>query len=159
NTYDMRYDETRTVWRVLYVHDGPARGVVFAGSNHGVTRIDGAGYRDHIHAACLNSQGIYMMGNWRGLVLDADANLWLAGAYMVGRFRWVADPLRWLDGDGNTFINAFRPIYPNQPCDRTLTESHLGAAVTSDGRVWFASSGHGLAMWDPTTGVAVLGTA
>jgi ligand-binding sensor domain-containing protein len=152
NSYDMRYDETKTIWRLVYVHDGPASGVVFAGSNHGVDRIDGDLYRDHIHAMCADSTGTFMMGNWRGLALDADANLWIAGAFEFALWGWVADPMHWLDGDSppNHFVDGIvvRAIYPGQPCNRALAENHYGAAVTADGRVWLAARGHGLAVWD-----------
>jgi ligand-binding sensor domain-containing protein len=39
-------------------------------------------------------------------------------------------------------------------------ENHYGVAVTPDGRVWFATYGHGLAVWDPPqrTYARVLGT-
>jgi hypothetical protein len=150
NTYDMRYDETKTIWRLLFVHAGPARGVVFAGGNHGVTRIDGDGYRDHIHAQCESSTGVGMQGNWRGLALDADGDLLVAGAFMFGLWTWVPDPLDWLD-DVNHFKDgiAYRALLSGVPCDQDKREDHYGVAVSADGRFWFATLGHGLLAWDP----------
>src|SRR5206468_2826698 len=38
------------------------------------------------------------------------------------------------------------------PCDADKREDNYGTAVTADGRVWFASLGFGLAVWNPARG-------
>jgi len=154
NTYDFRYDETRTIWRILYSHAGPTRGVVFTGSNHGVSRVDGDTYRDHIHPTCADRTGTLNAGNWAGLGLDAQSNLWEAGAFMGGLWTWVPAATSWLDGDGNRFVGCpncvvSRIFLQGVTCDVGANQDNAsGLAVMPDGRVWITSSQHGIAVWD-----------
>ena len=165
NTGASQYDENRTVWRMLYVHAGPLRGTVFSGGQHGITRIDGDTYRDHVHAMCRDStNALVVSGNHAGLALDAQSNLWFGGAFVGALWQFQSDPMRWLENDGNNYVGApanpieRRVFLQNQPCDLSRMDSTMGIAVLPDGRAFFASQTHGIAVWTPGQLVATLMT-
>jgi hypothetical protein len=163
---------------------------LYAGTNHGVTMLLPDRYRlprpgewydlayvewmgDHLHARVCDgvpcptdSEGPQRMGDWAGLDVDADGNLWHAGRWTAGLITWVPDPGEWFARNGAAFALAFGDPYPmapnaegftNEPVFKVAREGdsvHLtGVAVCPDGRVWFSSSGpdngpgHTVAVW------------
>jgi ligand-binding sensor domain-containing protein len=161
NTYAPTYDETRTIWRILYAHSGPARGQVFVGSQHGIARLDGTGYRDHVHGMCRDSNDtLVVSGNHAGLALDANGDLWFGGAFLGALWQFQSDPMRWLEDDGGNYVGApsnpieRRVFLQDQPCDLSRMDSTMGIAVLPDGRAFFASKTHGVAVWSPGNLVA-----
>jgi hypothetical protein len=94
------------------------------------------------------------MGDWAGLAIDANGDLWHAGRWTAGLITWDPDPGDWFGRNGRAFKIAFGDPYPvapnaddfrNEPVFPVACEGdspHLtGAAVCPDGRVWFSSSG------------------
>ena len=176
--------ENRSPRRIIYEHNGVAAGHSFWGFNHGVTHVLNDTFGDHIHPEVWyqpssGSEGIEKLGEFYGLAVDGSGNLWMAGRYAVGLQPWNPNPGHTLTMDGESdfwvsgsFIYAFTvdtldhglgyemgPTY--EPAG--YQENNRGAAVTPDGKVWFArlaqpaitgvtlASPGGLVSWDPTT--------
>ena len=180
----------RTVQRLLYDHFLHPH-ELYVGTNHGVDRIWPDKYRapnkgewflaathdwmsDHLHPqicyhhACSESESDLRLGDWKGLSLSADGNLWVAGRWTAGQIRWTQDLAGWLNRPGNQiYAVAFGDPYQgpcgrgfcNQPVFMVPAEGDVisiqAAAVAADGRVWFASgrtttfdAPRGLAAWD-----------
>jgi hypothetical protein len=180
----------RTVQRLLYDHFLHPH-ELYVGTNHGVDRILPDKYRapnsgewflaathdwmsDHLHPqicyhhACSSSESDLRLGDWKGLALSPDGNLWVAGRWTAGQIRWTQDLAGWLNRPGNQiYAVAFGDPYQG-PCGRAFCNQPVfmvpaegdvisiqAAAVAADGRVWFASgrtttfdAPRGLAVWD-----------
>jgi len=177
----------RTIERLLYDH---ARHELYAGTNHGVDRLQPNAFRyprqgewflaathewlsDHLHpsvcyhTACTGneSKDTQMMGEWRGLALAPDGDLWVAGKWAAGKIRWTQQLSQWHARNGNeTYAVAFGDPYDpvtgaNAPVFRPSREGdpvELSAvSVAKDGLVWFAcgprmtsTRPYGIASWD-----------
>ena len=188
-TTTAQYWHNRTVQRMLYDHFQHGH-ELYVGTNHGVDRVWPDKYRapsknewflaatnewlsDHLHPqvcfhrACDASESDLRLGDWKGLALSADGNLWVAGRWTAGQIRWTSDLKSWLDRPGaQIFAFAFGDGYRgpcsgycNQPVFMVPAEGDVisiqAAAVAPDGRVWFASGRttsfdvpRGLATWD-----------
>jgi hypothetical protein len=185
-----QYWHNRTVQRLLYDHFHHPR-ELYAGTNHGVDRIWPDKYRapkksewflaatsewlaDHLHPqvcrreACDGSGRGLLLGDWKGLALSPDGNLWVGGRWAAGQVRWTPDLRSWVDRPGNQiYAVAFGDPYDgpcrsgfcNQPVFMVPAEGDVislqAVAVAADGRVWFASGRttsfdvpRGLAAWD-----------
>jgi hypothetical protein len=151
---------------------------LYAGTNHGVTMLLPDRFRlprpgewydlayvewmgDHLHARVCDpgpcptdSEGPQRMGDWAGLDVDANGDLWHAGRWTAGLISWVPDNVEWFERNGRAFAIAFGDPYPtapnaegftNEPVFKVAAEGHsvhlTGVAVCPDGRVWFSSSG------------------
>jgi len=189
STTTAQFWHNRSVQRMLYDHFQHAH-ELYVGTNHGVDRVWPDKYRapgksewflaatsewlsDHLHPqvcfhhACDASESDLRLGDWKGLALSADGNLWVAGRWTAGQIRWTSDLKSWLDRPGSQiFAAAFGDPYHgpcsgycNQPVFMVPAEGDVisvqAAAVASDGRVWFASGRttsfdvpRGLAVWD-----------
>jgi hypothetical protein len=176
--------ENRTIDRLLFDH---ARHELYGGTNHGVDRLQPDRYRapragewflnvanewmsDHLHprvcfhAVCTgdDSKDTQMMGDWRGLALAPDGDLWVAGKWTAGKIRWTEQLSQWHARSGaDTFAVAFGDPYTpaNPPVFHPPREgdpvSMSAVAVAKDGTIWFASQSltsglpsYGLASWD-----------
>jgi hypothetical protein len=190
STNTAEFWHNRTVQRMLYDHvQHPHE--LYVGTNHGVDRIWPDKYRapkkgewflaatsewlsDHLHPqvcyhhACDASESDLRLGDWKGLALSPDGNLWVGGRWTAGQIRWTPDLAGWLNRPGNQiFAVAFGDPYRgpcgsgycNQPVFMVPAEGDVisvqAVAVATDGRVWFASgrttgydSPRGLAVWD-----------
>ncbi len=183
-----QYWHNRTVQRMLYDHlQHPHE--LYVGTNHGVDRLWPDKYRapnngewflavanewmsDHLHPqvcfhkACTDESGL-RLGDWKGLALSADGNLWVGGRWTAGQIRWTQDLRSWWDRPGDQiFAVAFGDPYKgpcngfcNQPVFVVPAEGDVisvqAVTVAPDGRVWFASGRtttsdvpRGLAAWD-----------
>jgi hypothetical protein len=138
------YDETRTVLRILYARSGRARGDVFLGSNHGVDRVVGTDFLDHIHLRLFFPDGSYTTGWWQALALDGNDDLWTGGQYIQGLWPWT--PNLWDWGDN---INSYYWKFKAFPDDPNTRDDVTGIAITPDGKIWLASSTWGLGSFDP----------
>jgi hypothetical protein len=188
NDHGRKFWHDRIVNRLAYDHFVHPR-TVYVGTEHGVTQIrpdlwtpfTGVGFDpwidtwfgDHLHAvvcfhtACdpASSEG-QRTGEWMGLAIDADGQLWHAGFFSAGRISWDPDPLHWMQRGGGAFTAAFGDGYPSapnaagfdgEPVFKVLQEGDFvqlsGVAVCPDGRVWFSSLGpqngttHTVARW------------
>ncbi len=193
STDTAEFWHNRTVERLLYDHF-IHRGELYVGASHGVDRIWPDKYRapdkgewflkatrewlsDHLHPqvcfhhACDSSETDLRLGDWKGLALSPDGNLWVGGRWSGGQIRWTSDLGGWLARPGNQiYAVAFGDPYKgpctaafcNQPVFMVPAEGDVisvqAAAVGSDGRVWFASGKtttfdvpRGLAAWDGKT--------
>ncbi len=189
STDTAQYWHDRTVQRLLYDHEMHV-GELYAGTNHGVDRILPDRYRapgkgewflnatrewlsDHLHPqvcyhhACDASESDLRLGDWKGLALSPDGNLWVGGRWTAGQILWTPDLSAWLSRPGNQIFKvAFGDPYPgpcgsdycNQPVFMVPAEGDVislqAVAVGTDGRVWFASgrttsadAPRGLAAW------------
>jgi hypothetical protein len=103
-----------------------------------------------------------MMGDWRGLALTPDGDLWVAGKWTAGKIRWTSDLSAWHSRPGaQAFAYNFGDPYnaatgENPPVFKPPREgdpvSMSAVAVTKDGTVWFASDP--LSTRDPNYGLA-----
>ena len=158
----INYWENRSVRRFLYDHTFHP-GTLYVGMNHGVDRVNGDSYADHDHVevcigGCTSPSHPEMIGEWRGLALDAKGDLWMAGQYSAGLLGWTPGLLDWLDNNVNPFLIAFGDPYPPwQPVFYPPAEGDSvdirAVAVAPDGLVWFAS-GPEWSDSDPEYGIA-----
>jgi len=181
----------RTVSRLLFDHFVHPH-ELYVGTNHGVDRMAPDKYRepkaaewfndvnkewmaDHLHprvcfhAPCGNDESNQRMGDWRGLAVDAQGDLWVAGRWTAGNIRWTQALSDWYSRPGAAaFGIAFGDPYPqavnadgfvNEPVFRPPKEGDpvglSAVAVAKDGRVWFASGpsittdiSYGVAVWN-----------
>ncbi|MFZ5468006.1 MAG: WD40 repeat domain-containing protein [Myxococcota bacterium] len=192
NAHGAQYWHNRTVQRLVFDHFLHPH-ELYVGMNHGVTLVRPDQFRrpnpgewfdavnleymaDHLHARvcyhapCDATTSNQRMGDWRGLALSPDGNLWTAGKWTAGKIVWHEDLYTWFSRPGgDTFAESFGDPYPlpdngngyvNEPVFRPPAEGdpvHLSAvSVASDGRVWFASDppassgdpAYGVAVWD-----------
>jgi hypothetical protein len=190
STQTAQFWHNRTVQRLLYDHF-QHKHELYVGTNHGVDRVWPDKYRapqkgewflvaanewlaDHLHPqvcyhrACDASERDLRLGDWKGLALSPDGNLWVGGRWTGGQIRWTADLRGWLERPGSQiYAVAFGDPYPgpcgsrycNQPVFMVPAEGDVisvqAVAVAADGRVWFASGRtttfdlpRGLAVWD-----------
>lgn len=161
--------ENRSPRRIIYSHLGVAAGHSWWGFNHGVTHVLGDDFGDHIHpevwyTPTSGTEGEEKLGEFYGLAPDADGNLWMAGRYAVGLQPWNPRPHGDSPSADEWVSGYFTYAFTTDTSDHSLgnekgpyvargyVENNRGAAVTPDGRVWFARLGGGLISWDPKTG-------
>ncbi len=160
----------RTVNRLLYDHF-IHRHALYAGTNHGVGMFFPDRFRyarpgewfdtanqdwmaDHLHArvcyhqSCGATEASQRMGDWRGLALAPDGDLWHAGKWTAGLIEWDPVISDWYARGGAAFAQAFGDPYPPSPPVFEPPQEgdpvNLSAvAVAVDGTVWFASEGLG----------------
>jgi hypothetical protein len=102
------------------------------------------------------------MGDWRGLALAPDGDLWVAGKWTAGKIRWTSDLSTWDTRPGHeayafNFGDPYNPATgANPPVFQPPLEgdpvSMSAVAVAKDGTVWFASDS--LSTRDPSYGLA-----
>lgn len=184
NAHGGKYWHDRWIQRLLYDHfDHPH--TLYSGSNHGVTilfpdlfRLPNPGewfdtaysewMGDHLHArvcfeAPCTSDSNQRMGDWKGLALDANGDLWHAGKWTAGLITFDPSPHDWFARNGAAFKTAFGDPYygpgdGNTPVFPVAKEGHpvylTAVAVCPDGKVWFGSAGPSdgvtstIASWD-----------
>jgi hypothetical protein len=167
-----KYWHDRTIHRLVYDHLVRPH-TLYAGTEHGVTmllpdrfRLPDSGewwndaYKewmgDHLHARvcwerpCDGTASGQRMGDWLGLAIDANGDLWHAGRWTAGLISWDPDPVRWFARNGAAFKAAFGDPYlgpgsSNPPVFPVAKEGHSvflsSVSVCPDGRVWFGSLG------------------
>ncbi len=176
NDHDMKYWHNLTPFRLLYDHVYHP-GTLYEADDHGIvmvfpdrfvpwTKASGVSYDqwndtyvgDHLHAqVCYHlacSQGGWARaGDWRGLALNGNGELWHAGQYTAGLVTWDPDPVHWWERWGAAFVVSFGDPYTyaagdafvNQPVFKVPLEGDdvnlTAVSVCPDGRVWFSTSG------------------
>jgi len=190
SSVSAQFWENRRIERLLYDH---ARRELYAGTNHGIDRIVPDKFRypdrgewfldstrewlsDHLHprvcfhVACTGdeSKDTQMIGDFRGLWLAPDGDLWVAGKWAAGKIRWTERLSLWHSRSGAAaYAVAFGDPYDpltgkNPPVFRPPREGDpvdlSAVAVAKDGKVWFASGpqstgakAYGIASWDGTS--------
>jgi hypothetical protein len=117
---------------------------------------------DHLHAEahsmcgttlCTGETGL-LLGDWKGLAIDANGDLWHAGKWAAGRIAWDPSPLDWIVPPAGVqritvqFSSDIGNSVFSPPANVVDGIDLKAVTVTSDGRVWFGSSkGYGLASW------------
>ncbi len=145
--------ENRSPRRIVYAHDGVAAGRSFWGFNHGVTHVANDVFGDHVHPEIWyhypDGSVTEKLGEFYGLAVLPTGDVWMAGRYGVGLqpFNPTSHQV-WVQG---RFIYAFTSNTSDHGLDvpAGYREDNRGAAVTSDGVLWLARLGGGLASWDP----------
>lgn len=172
NAHGGRYWHDREIMRLAFDHFAHPH-TLYTGTEHGVTMLLPDKYRlprpgewydlayqewmgDHLHARvcfdapCDATGANQKMGDWRGLAVDANGDLWHAGKWAAGLITWDPSPLNWWQRHGGAYEHAFGdPYYPDgsgiPPVFRVANEGHVVAltsvAVCPDGKAWFGSSG------------------
>lgn len=185
---DWHYWHDREIERLVYDHFHHPH-TLYAGTEHGVTLlmpdrlrypkdhnenwhdVEAEYLADHLHAhvcvqdgGCGDGESGQRMGDWRGLAIAPDGDLWTAGRWTAGKITWNAniDPSGALDvsdwsvrhhpSNPQTFAPAFGDPYPGsingcgQPNPPVFPVAHegdyvslTGVTVTPDGAVWFSS--------------------
>jgi len=108
------------------------------------------------------------MGDWRGLALAPDGNLWVAGRWTTGKIRWDPDLIDWPSRPGHlAFELVFGDPYPSPPTGEFVNEpvfrpplegdpvSLSAVSLAPDGRAWLASGPYYDGPDDVAYGVAV----
>ncbi|HYG68167.1 MAG TPA: WD40 repeat domain-containing protein, partial [Anaeromyxobacteraceae bacterium] len=183
NGHGAKYWHDRSVLRLFYDHFAHPD-TLYVGTNHGVTIVFPKRFRypapgewfdlayqewmgDHLHARvckgapCDGSGRNQLMGDWRGLAVDLNGDLWHAGKWSAGRITWVDDPYLWFSRNGDAFEETFGDPYPVAPNDQGFENEPVfkvalegdpvdlsAVTVCPDGRAWFASrTTWGIAVW------------
>lgn len=165
----MNFWHNRTVYRLAYDHFVHPH-TLYAGTDHGVDMFHPDAYRDpnpgewtgfsilewmsdHLHVqvcfhddpTCLaGGEGNARMGDWRGLAIAPDGDLWHAGRWSAGKIRWVADLTQWNMRSGSqAYSEAFGnggspPVFPVAQVGDVVSLSAV--TVAKDGTAWLASS-------------------
>lgn len=147
--------EDRSVRRMLYAHSDTAAGHLFLGMNHGAVHVFNDSWGDHIHVgAWYQVEGgppTLSVGQWYGLALEPNGDLWIAGKTGVGLQPWNPTPhFAWVDGH-------FRYSFTTNTADHGLhiapdyQENQRGIGRAPDGTIWMASLSYGLFSWDPAS--------
>jgi hypothetical protein len=187
--HGAEYWHNRTVQSVAYDHFAHP-GTLYVGTNHGVNILFPDKFRyprpgewfdaanvewmgDHLHARVCSpgpcpegSEAGQRMGDWAGLAIDANGDVWHAGRWTAGLITWDADPMTWVFRHGRAFKHAFGDPYPLPPNDEGFTNEPVfkvnaegdsvyltGVTVCPDGRAWFSSrgpangDGHTVSVW------------
>ncbi len=134
-------DPVRTCYRIVPVLSGPFAGDVWFGCNHGVAMWSARWGRvlEHRHTA-INRNGSLYTGDFRGLAVAPNGNVWIGGAHRGGVIHYA-------DEGGNFFapidpeIDAFPPGVSKDPNADDWT---MAMAVDGAGGVWVAGFGNGL---------------
>jgi hypothetical protein len=197
------YWHNRTVYRMVFDHFVHPHDL-FVGTNHGVDLLrpdryapptagewflnsDYAWMADHLHprvcaagTSCTGDENTdhQLMGEWRGLAINPDGQLWVAGRWTAGLAKYATN----LDPNGtpdlrnwshyppgvSPFTYAFGDPYSatqtpvgsgGQPVFRPPEEGDevglTAVTVTPDGKAWFSSApiytgdtAYGVASWD-----------
>jgi hypothetical protein len=172
NQHGGQYWHDRYINRLAYDHLVHGK-TLYTATEHGVTILFPEKYRqpktgewwdaaysewmgDHLHARvcfekpCDTTSANQRMGEWRGLAVDGNGDLWHAGKWSAGLITWDGDPIRWWDRAGRAFKHAFGDPYDgpgsgNPPVFEVSKEGHdvylSSVSVCPDGSVWFGSFG------------------
>lgn len=162
----MSFWHNRTVYRMAYDHVIHPH-TLYVGTDHGVDMMLPDRYRDprpgewtgfsiqewmsdHLHVqvcfhddpTCLaGGEGNARMGDWRGLAIAPDGDLWHAGRWSGGKIRWIADLTQWnMRSGGVAYAEAFGnggsvPVFPVAQIGDVVSLSSV--TVAADGSAWF----------------------
>jgi ligand-binding sensor domain-containing protein len=171
----------RDVMRMVYDHFKHPH-ELYVGTNHGITRFTPdkfkpiavrPGYKgieifppmtydwmsDHLHPQacyhhpCGTGTADLRLGDWRGLAIAPDGDLWVAGRWAAGKIVYVGDNSLWFKQGGAAYARprgrSFGDPYDgncsgNPPVFCVPLEGDIvnlsAVTVATDGRVWFANS-------------------
>jgi len=187
----------KTVWKMAYDHFIHPH-ELYVGTDHGVDKFSPDKWKptdpgtwfnspqnnlswmsDHLHpqaclhAVCDGERVTQMLGDWRGLAIDGNGDLWVAGRWAAGQIKYTADNSNWFNNPrnqttgekafGSTFGDPYygncsgnAPVFcPPQEGDPVALTA---VTVAKDGRVWWSSGAYygndpsyGIAVWNGRT--------
>jgi sugar lactone lactonase YvrE len=145
DTYPNGRDTLRTCYRIVPVLTGPYAGDVWFGCNHGMAQYSARFDRvlEHRHTA-INRGTTLFSGDFRGLALAPDGDVWIGGAHRGGRIHYAAGGDFWAPID--PVIDAFPDGVAKNPEGDDWT---MAMAVEPDGTLWVGGYGNGLARRAP----------
>jgi hypothetical protein len=178
STNSNEFWHNRDVERMIYDHF-IHRHELYVGFNHGIDKLSPdlwaepdphlwflvsytTWMSDHLHpqvcfhAACGSAGpegSTQMLGDWRGLGLDAKGDLWVGGRWAAGRIRYAQSNADWYNtprADGPAITPAFGDGYTGGNCGSTAAPVFCpplegdpvnisATTVTPDGTIWFSS--------------------
>ncbi|HYS07975.1 MAG TPA: WD40 repeat domain-containing protein [Myxococcales bacterium] len=106
---------------------------------------------DHLHPQacfhhlCDGEKYTQMLGDFRGLAVDANGDLWVGGRWATGKIRYVADNRIWWLTPRPDKIEAMKPAFGDGSCPAFCPPQEgdpvniSAITVTKDGKVWFSS--------------------
>ncbi len=135
-------DLLRTCYEIVPVLDGTWAGDVWFGCNHGVAMWSKRfnEIQEHQHTAIWRD-GTDRTGDFRGLALAPNGNIWMAGAHKGGLLRYA--------DEGGQFWARFEPevdIWPEGVAlDAKADDWTMAIVDDGNGGIWAGSFGNGLA--------------
>jgi hypothetical protein len=171
----VEFWHNRTVFRMVYDHF-INKHELYVGTEHGVDKFSPDKWKlpdgwfngptnnlvwmsDHLHPqacyhhACPDPATDLRLGDWRGLAIAPDGDLWVAGRWAAGKIVYVADNSLWFKQGGAAYaaprgMSFGDPYYGNCSGSRPVfcvpLEGDIvnlsAVTVATDGRVWFANS-------------------
>lgn len=153
--YPEARDILRTCYKVVPVLSGPAAGDVWFGCNHGMAMWHGGHGRifEHEHTG-IDVDGSLVTGDFRGIAVMPDGNVWIGGAVRSGLLRY-ADA-------GRNFWAPIDPIIeiwpPGVALDPQGYDWIMHFEPDAGGGLWIASYGNGVAYRGPGGGFTYLTT-
>jgi len=143
--------EDRSPRHMIYAHEGIAAGHLFIGFNHGVSHVFNDQMGDHVHPEVwyhyADGHVTEKIGEFFGLALTTDGDLWMAGRYGAGLQPWNPTPhFAWVDGHMKYAFTVQNPGHSlDVPAD--YREDNSAVAITPNGTTYFASFTNGLWAW------------
>lgn len=137
-------DLLRTCFRIVPVLDGPWKGDVWFGCNHGVAMWSAMFDQviEHVHTA-IDVGGSLFTGDFRGIAVAPDGNVWIGAAARTGRIRYA--------DEGGNFWAAISPELDVWPVGVALDPAGhdwvMALGADDDGGLWVSSFGNGVAYW------------
>jgi hypothetical protein len=143
NTNDHHFDEDRTVLTCVRVMQGPHRGELYIGTNHGVTRIRSLHYNSHRHPVWFAPGGSQRAGYNYALGISQSGDVLIGNEWMVGIVTPSSSLADWDRMDPR--LNP-EPYTGHVPELNGLEEMDYwrGFQQTVDGRYYLASERYGL---------------
>ncbi|HEX4386057.1 MAG TPA: WD40 repeat domain-containing protein [Myxococcales bacterium] len=176
STNSNEFWHNRTVERMIYDHF-TNRHELYVGFNHGVDKLTpdlwaepdpklwflnsyAVWMSDHLHPqVCLHAtctgegSDTQMLGDWRGLAIDAKGDLWVGGRWAAGKIRYTASNADWYNTprkDGNAIAPALGDGYDSSLCGTSTAPVFCppqegdpvnisATTVTPDGKIWWGS--------------------
>ncbi len=154
--YPEGRDNVRTCYRIVPVLDGPFRGDVWFGCNHGVAMWSARFGRvfEHVHTA-INIGDSLFTGDFRGVAVAPDGNVWIGAAARTGRILYATQ--------GGNFWAPIDPeidVWPEGIAfDPDGHDWVMALAADERGGLWIGSFGNGLAYRAADGSLAYLTTA
>lgn len=154
-SYPGGRDKIRDVYLIRPTRDGPYKGDIWFGANHGIAMWSEKEQRifehEHVEINGYNKAGVYTMlsGDWWGLAPDAKGNIWMGGSHRVGCLRYGDEGGDWW-ADNHPELDVWPDIDSRN--DRTMDDYVQAITVDHSGRVYIGSLRHNLARYNPSTG-------
>lgn len=153
-SYPNGRDKIRDVYIIRPTRDGPYKGDIWFGANHGIAMWSHKEQRifehEHVEINGYNKAGVYTMlsGDWWGLAQDAKGNIWMGGSHRVGCLRYGDEGGDWW-ADNYPELDVWPDIDSRR--DRTMDDYVQAITLDHSGRVYIGSLRHNLARYNPST--------